>query len=63
MSTRINLQDRDSLLYYQDGGQWTSDIGKARDFQQTVKADQFARDLQKPNLHIVMTVGEHQYEV
>jgi hypothetical protein len=63
LRARVVIQNRDSLLYFGGGDQWTSDINQAVDFERLRHAREMAREIKQINLEILMTFGEPKYDV
>jgi hypothetical protein len=55
---RILLQNRNSLLYVESANNWTSDVERATDFQQMMRALDFVWQTNLINLDILMVFGD-----
>jgi hypothetical protein len=60
---KIVLQNRESLLYLQLDGKWTSDMEGAARFKHVTDASFFAREKKMEVLDIVMSFGDPRYDV
>lgn len=60
---KIVLQNRLSLLYLKESGEWTPDLSEAVDFTHVMDASSFAHRSEPGNLDIVMTFGDPRYDV
>jgi hypothetical protein len=61
--SRIILQDKGSLLYFQGPDAWIHDINAATNFEQVLAALEFVRRAKLANLDIVMSFGDPKYDV
>jgi len=60
---KIVLQNRESLLYLNQDGKWTSNIEEATRFEHVADANSFARKSKLTLLDIVMSFGDPRYDV
>jgi hypothetical protein len=61
---RVVLQDSVSLLYFGPDNQWIPDLDSAVDFLELRRAHEYARQINHPNLCMVMTFdGERKHVV
>jgi hypothetical protein len=60
---KILLQDRDSRLYLQALQQWTSKREEALDFQNSARASGFVLQERIPNIDIILSFPDSQYDV
>ncbi len=60
---RIVVQDRDSLLYAQTGGHWTSDLKQSLNFVDLRSAHDYALETGRLNLEVVISFGERTHSV
>ncbi len=63
LRARVVIRKRDSLLYFQGEGRWTSDINKAVDFGRLLLAREMARQIKHEGLEIIMNFGEPKYDL
>jgi hypothetical protein len=61
--SRIILQQKDSLLYFQGPNTWIHDVNAAYNFGQVLVALEFVRKAKLANLDIVMSFGDPRYDV
>jgi len=60
---KIVLQNRESLLYFDQAGRWPSSVEEARQFDHVADANAFARESRLPLVDIVMSFGDPRYDV
>lgn len=50
-------------MYLRDGGKWTSDPGKARNFGTSLKAIDFLQQFKAEQANIVLKFGDPRYDI
>ena len=60
---KIVLQNRESLLYFNEKGQWTANLEEATRFEHVADANAFARKSKLTLVDIVMSFGDPRYDV